>query len=180
MEAAGPEASLQHLSDEALWLSHAAGGDEAFSEVRRRHEGALFRYLQLSLGDVRAAAETLGQVLRLARAHRRPCEGFDSLRGWLFAVATQAAVPAHVPQQEGLSQMVADLKRPPPRAVEDALRRALADMQREVKQPFLLVMVMGLPLAEAARACRFPVHQAARRVLRACGELARLATLPKE
>jgi DNA-directed RNA polymerase specialized sigma24 family protein len=180
VEAAGPEASLQHLSDEALWLSHAAGGDAAFPEVRRRHEGALFRYLQLSLGDVRAAAETLGKVLRLARAYRRPYDGFDSLRGWLFAVATQAAVPAHVPQEEGLSQMVADLKRPRPKAVEDALKRALADMHREVKQPFLLVMVMGLPLAEAARACRFPVHQAARRVLSACGEFARLATLPKE
>ena len=61
-----------------------------------------------------------------------------------------------------------------------ALKHALADMHRDVRQPFLLVMVMGLSLAESARACRFPVDKAARRVLSACGEFARLATLPKE
>jgi len=162
------------LPDQALWDCYAGGQDEAFAEVRRRYQGELFRYLQLSLGEVGAAAAQLGRALGLARNHRGPHEGFDSLRGWLLAVATQACVPAHIPQDDGLAAWLSDLRRPKAGSEDELLREALRDIRHEVKQPFLLVVVMGLAVEEAAKACRFSVRRTERCVLRACRELAAL------
>lgn len=172
-----PDAQHQSLSDEALWAEYVDGSDAAFDEVRRRYQEPLFRYLLLSGTELRTASQALGQILCHASLHRRRLEGFDSLKGWLFAIATQQAVPAHVPEQEGLMDFISQMKRGEPTSPEDNLRRALFDVRRDLRQPFLLVAVFGLSIAQAARACRFPPDQTAHKLKRAYREIS--AAVPR-
>lgn len=180
MQTSGTHDHLRDLSDESLWKAYVDGHDEAFAEVRRRYQGLLFRYLALSLNDVRAAAQQLGTVLCMAAAWRKPYEGFDSLKGWLLAVATQQVVPAHWREDHGLTEFLTDLKRREPVSAAEQIRHALADMKREERQPFLLVVAGGLSIAEAAKACRFTPDHTVRLIARACREFARSGVFSKE
>ena len=175
-----PHNPVRDLADDALWLAYVEGRDEALNEVRRRYEADLMRYLQLSLQDAKAALQQLAHVLALVVRHRASFDGFDSLRGWLLAVATQTAAPAHARQDDGLMDFLNDLKRRQPVTDQEALQHALANVRHDVKQPFLLVMAMRLPLAEAAKACRSTEERTAGAVLRACRELTGLPAFRKE
>ena len=167
-----PETDLSHLPDEALWQAHVAGLDAAFSEVRRRYQDKLLRYLVLSLGDVHAAAQQLGRVLRAASDYREPLHGFDSLKGWLFAVATQGATPANAGHEEGFLDFLSEFRQGEPHSRQERILRALRDLRREHRQPFLLVTVAGLSLPEAAKACRFTVERTRGALARAYQQLA--------
>ena len=173
------ESPLRTQPDDALWRAYVEGDDDAFAEVRRRYQPLLFRYLALSLSDLRQAAQHLGRVLTLVAAWRRPHEGFDSLKGWLLAIATQQVVPTHHREDPGLFDFLSDLRRSEPHDAEARARCALADMRREERQPLLLIVVGGLGLSEAARACRFRPERTARLVERAARELARSGVFPE-
>jgi DNA-directed RNA polymerase specialized sigma24 family protein len=160
------------LSDEALWEEYVDGSGEAFDEIRERYQNSIFQYLLLSGTDLRTAAEALGQILCQAATYRRHFEGFPSLKSWLFAIATQQAVPAHVPEQEGLIDFISELRHGEPSNREEKLRRALRDVRRDVRQPFLLVAAFGLDIAEAARACRFRPETTVKKVERGYREVA--------
>jgi DNA-directed RNA polymerase specialized sigma24 family protein len=167
---------LDTLSDDALWAAYVSGRDEALDEVIRRHGPELLRYLHLSLGDPARALEELGRSVCRAAAWRRPYEGFDSLRGWLLAVATQVSTPAAASHEEGLKEMLDDLRRGEPGTDQEALRRAVCDLRRDLRQPFLLTVVLGLSAAEATKACRATPAMVARNAARACRALA--ASIP--
>jgi len=164
---------LQQLSDEALWQAYVKGNEAAFAEVQRRYRDLLFRYLALSLNELRPAIEQLGRLLSKVAACRRPYEGFDSLRGWLLAVATQQVVPAHHREDPGFSEFFSDLRRAQPADKEALVRRALADLRREERQPLLLTAVCGLSVAEAAKACRFTPQRTMALIQRAYREMIR-------
>ena len=166
-----PQHDLSDLPDEALWQAYVDGADEAFAQVRRRYQQDLFRYLVLSLSSTALAARELGRVLAGAAAFRRPPQGFDSLKGWLFAIATQGASPAHAGHEEGLLDSMKELARTESGTRHERVLLALRDLRRADRQPFLLVTVAGLSFAEAARACRFSVERTRRAVARAYRQL---------
>ena len=99
------------------------------------------------------------EVVSLAAAWRRPFEGFTSPRAWLFAIATQNFVPPYAREQEGLLDFVQEMKDRKALGEEAMWRRALNDMRREIRQPFLLVAVAGLSIEQTAAACRFSEEQ---------------------
>jgi DNA-directed RNA polymerase specialized sigma24 family protein len=126
----------------------------------------------LSTGRQHPAAQHLFRTWDLVARWRRPYTGFDSFRGWLYAVATQTAVPAGHPEGLGLTELMDDIARGQPvgRSAEVVFR--IADMRRHVRQPFLLVTVAGLSIADAAKACNFTEPNTVRRVEAAYRRLA--------
>jgi len=167
------ELRFEQLSDEALWQAYVGGDDDAFAEVRRRYEGPLYWYLLLSLSSPRRAAEGLVKVMELAAAWRQPHDGFDSLKGWLYSIATQSVAFRRAGDEFGLSQFFEDLKMQPPRSRREKVIRALADLNRELRQPLLLVAVVGLSISEAARACNYTEQRTIACIERACRLLGR-------
>jgi hypothetical protein len=118
----------------------------------------------LSTGRQHPAAQHLFRTWDAVARWRRPHAGFDSFKGWLYAVATQTAVPAGHPEDLGLTELMDDISRGQPigRSAEAVFR--IAEMRRHLRQPFLLVTVAGLSIAEGAKACNFSEPDTARRV----------------
>jgi len=155
-------------SDEELWSSYVEGGDEALRELLGRYRDELYWYLLLSTGRQQAAARHCVNVWEIVSRCRRPFEGFASFRSWLYAVATQNAVPATHPETFGLADLMEDLRRGPARSRLARVFFCIADMRRALRQPFLLVTVAKLSIAEAAKACNFTEERAAACIERAC------------
>ena len=172
MTADQPATDLGPLSDEELWGAFVGGDDAALAALVERYNAELFWYLLLSTGRQHPAAQHLFRTWDLVARWRRPYTGFDSFRGWLYAVATQTAVPAGHPEGLGLTELMDDIARGQPvgRSAEVVFR--IADMRRHVRQPFLLVTVAGLSIAEAAKACNFTEPNTVRRVEAAYRRLA--------
>ena len=171
----GPTGELEHLSDDELWLSYIGGADGAFAEVRRRYEGELYWYLVLSLASPRRAAEQLAKVLGLAAAYRFPHEGFDSLKGWLYAIATQTAAHTGESEEPGLVDMVRESQRGQLPSDRERLMYAIFDLGRRERQPLLLVTVGRLSVSEAAGACNFTTDQTVTHIRKGLRELAACA-----
>jgi len=147
------------LRDEQLWCAYVEGDDAALAEVIRRHGGGLYWYLLSSLVNQQRALDGMMEVLELAAAHRGPHDGFASLKGWLYAIATQKVVPTHRVEEPGLDDPMRQLMMSE-RAPEKHRRVfALADLQPRLRQPLLLLTQVQLPLEEAARACNYTEHR---------------------
>ncbi len=142
-------------SDEELWRSFVGGDDAALEALMGRYTDELFWYLLLSTGDQQEAARHLLNVWEIVARHRYPWEGFGSFKVWLYAVATQNALPPTHPEPMGLSHLISDLKRRAPSSGPAEVFYRVVDMQRAMRQPFLLATVAGLSLQETAKACNF-------------------------
>lgn len=166
-------------ADEALWAAFLDGDNEALETLIRRYAKELFWYLLLSTGQRRTAGRHLIRVWNLLARWRRPYEGFETFRNWLYAVATQNCVPPTHPESLGLTELVDDLTRggPADRRAEVFFR--ITDLRRHLRQPFLLVTVAGLDLPAAARACNFSQQRTAKFVEKAYRRLARLRLFPE-
>jgi len=164
---------LEHLDDTELWSAYVRGNDAAFSEVCRRYRGELYWYLLLSLASPRRAAQRLAEVMGLAAAYRLPYEGFESLKGWLYAIATQSAVSTKEPEELGFADLFEGTRRRKPRTTTERAVYELADLKRQLRQPLLLVTAGGLSISEAARACNFTEEQAAKCIEKALRALSR-------
>jgi DNA-directed RNA polymerase specialized sigma24 family protein len=160
-------------SDERLWEAFVGGDDEALVVLERRYRAELFWYLLLSMGKQDAAARALRSTWALLAAFRAPHDGFGSFRAWLYAVATQNAVPATHPDAFGLGDLIDDLKRAPQTTERGRLFFYVTDMARALRQPFLLVTLAGLSVEEAAGACNFTVERTWGCLGKAYGEMAR-------
>lgn len=162
-------------SDEGLWHAFVGGDDEAVERLAERYRDDLYWYLFLSTGDQQAAAQHLLRVWELVAKYRRPLEGFDSFRHWVYAVATQNAVPATRPDTVGLGDLLDELKRSREVSQQAGVFYALRDLLRPVRQPFLLVAVAGLTIEQAARACNFREERIIKSIDQAIAQLAPLA-----
>lgn len=167
------EAESTQPADDDLWKAFVAGNDAALGALVERHRKALYWYLLLSTGKQDAAARHTRDTWGLLAAHRRPFEGFDSFRNWLYAVATQNCVPATHPEAFGFGDLLDDLRRAPQAGRRGKLFFAIADMAPSERQPFLLVTLAGLPAEDAARACNFTIERTWRCLEKAYGRLAR-------
>jgi len=160
-------------SDEELWAAFVEGDDTAVEVLIERYNGALFWYLLLSTGRQATAAQHLVRIWQVLVAYRRPFDGFGSFKAWLYAVATQQAVPATHPEHMGLTELLDDIVRGEPGSRRGEIFFRVAELSRHIRQPFLLVTVAGLSLAEAAAACNFTEERAAAYVEKAYRRLAR-------
>jgi len=173
-----PASQNRPPTDEELWGAFVEGDDGALEALVDRYNGELFWYLLLSTGRQRSAAQHLFRVWDLVARYRKPHAGFGSFRAWLYAVATQNAVPAGHPEGLGLTELLDDLGRGAPTSRTAEVFFRIADMRRHLRQPFLLVTVAGLSPADAARACNFTEERTVRYVAAAYRRLAASRLFP--
>jgi len=173
MDNTPPFESQVQASDEELWTAFVRGDDSALDALVERYGDGLYWYLLLSTGKQDAAVQHLRNVWAALAAWRRPFEGFAGFRAWLYAVATQTCVPATHPEPFGLTDLIDDVKRGQQTSRRSKLFFAVKDMARAVRQPFLLVLVAGLTLEEAAAACNFTVGRTLSSLQKAFHRLAR-------
>ena len=151
----GALAALEAMADDELWSEFVKGDDAAIRVLERRYRDELYWYVLLSTGKEDRTAVHLRDAWARLAAYRKPYDGFDSFRGWLYAVVTQNAVPAAHPELFGLADLVDELKRPELKDRRARLFFHIVDMTRAERQPFLLVTLAGLSVEQAAQACNF-------------------------
>jgi RNA polymerase sigma factor (sigma-70 family) len=159
-------------SDEALIGRYASGEVAAFEVLYRRHEMAVWRYLERNVGD-RATAEELMQEVWFAvardAAHYQPTARFAS---WLFAIARHRMIDALRARRGHLSLEALGYEAQPvarqlstepsvgPLATvmvleqASALARAVRALPGEQRDAFLLHVEGGLSVEEVAAVTR--------------------------
>ncbi|NLW51649.1 MAG: hypothetical protein GXY85_12530 [Candidatus Brocadiaceae bacterium] len=161
-------------SDEQLWAAFVAGQDEALPALERRYRRELYWYLLLSTGKQDAAARALRSTWALLAGWRGAFAGFGSFRTWLYAVATQNTTPATRPETFGLTDLLDDLKRTERTTERARLFFRVVDIDRALRQPFLLATLAGLSVEDAALVCNFSVERTRHCLARAYRTMARL------
>lgn len=163
-------------SDAVLIGRSVAGDDEAFVEVLRRHETAVWAYVARRVD--RGQAEDLVSEVWVAafRARSSYDQRFPDARPWLFGIARNV-LRSHWrnrPDEDLEADMEALSRRSDPWAdVDDRidgaaiLRRALARLRPEEREVLLLVVWEELSIAEAARTVGVPAGTARYRLHRA-------------
>jgi RNA polymerase sigma-70 factor (ECF subfamily) len=153
-------------------------------ELFESHHLGLFRFLHKMTGSHDLAEDLLQETfLRVARA-RPGHRGEGHERAWLFRIArnvflTRRRDESRRPQPEGLAE-----EPPGPSTVRPwkkmALEHALAQLQHEHREAFLLREIGGLSYAEIAAACDVTPDAVRNRIFRARTELRRrLAAGPR-
>jgi RNA polymerase sigma-70 factor (ECF subfamily) len=151
------------LSDEALLAACATGDAVALAELFSRHADALYRFLgRLRGADARDLEDLLQRTFLEAIGSIRRFRGKASVRTWLFGIAANV-VRHHVRAEARRRTFLDDLSlvpephsETPVEAVERRqLRRRLAaaldQLGDDLRIPFLMCDVEGLPGAEVAR-----------------------------
>jgi RNA polymerase sigma-70 factor, ECF subfamily len=81
-------------NDHALLEAAAAGDDDAFAELVEGHRAALRAHCYRMLGSLHDAEDVLQDALLRAWRGLAGFEGRSSVRSWLYAIATNAALDA--------------------------------------------------------------------------------------
>ncbi|MEU1482571.1 RNA polymerase sigma factor [Streptomyces sp. NPDC005752] len=165
-----------------------AGDREAFAELYEEYARAVYNHAYRLTGDRSTAEEVMSETFLAAWRTRRTVEPEgDSLRPWLFGIATNRARNAN----RGTGRRLAFLaRRPAPEPVADiadatagrvddarrlaAVRQALARLRRQEREVLVLCVWSGLDYAEAAEALGIPVGTVRSRLSRARDRLRRL------
>lgn len=154
----------------------AAGGDEvAFTALVRDAQPHVWRFLRHLLGDPDRAADVTQETF--IRVHRS-LAGFrfeSRFTTWLFRIARNAAVDEQRREARRPWSLGED---PPPTSGGDGslgteLRAALASLEADLRDPFVLVEVFGMRYREAAEVLAWPLGTVKSRVHRARLELVR-------
>ncbi len=163
-------------SDAELIGWSVTGDDEAFVELMRRHEAAVWAYVVRRVG--RGQAEDLVSEVWVAALGARASydRAFDGARPWLFGIARNV-LRNHWrsrPNEDLEADMGVLSTRSDPWPVVDeqidgaaVLRRALANLRAEEREVLLLVVWEALTVSEAARTVGVPAGTARYRLHRA-------------
>ncbi|WP_329067365.1 RNA polymerase sigma factor [Streptomyces sp. NBC_01429] len=165
-----------------------AGDREAFAALYEEYARAVYNHAYRLTGDWSTAEEVLSETFLAAWRTRHAVEPEgDSLRPWLFGIATNKARNAN----RGIGRRLAFLaRRPAPEPVTDiadaaagrvddtrriaAVRQALGGLRRQEREVLALCVWSGLDYAEAAEALGIPVGTVRSRLSRARNRLRRL------
>lgn len=186
-----PRGSPLVVSDapsDALVVAQILDGDaEAFGIIIRRYEPGLLRFATRMLGSPDAAADAVAESLVRAYRHLAQCRDPEHLKSWLYRI-TGNRCRSHIGRRH-MSDVALD-DAPPiadpadtwavlERTEQVALvERALAQLQPEKREAFVLKHVEGMSYEEmaAATGARIPtlkmrVHRAREALLAALKEL---------
>ena len=174
-------------SDGELAALTIAGRQEAFAEIMRRHQGALYRMIKGYVGNPEDALDLVQDSFVSAYKRLDTYDQSRPLRAWLARIAINkcrdwarrravrrllfAAGP--IPDQE----TVADLSPLLDKAAADKqdlerLSRAISDLPRSLKEPLILQTIDGLSQVEVASVLRISEKAVETRIYRARKRLA--------
>lgn len=166
--------------DEALWSRSVAGDLDAFETVVRRHWPGVAAFLRGMGMDASAADDLAQETFVTAHARAREFAGRGTLRGWLFAIARNAA---KMWRRSRARERARIESRPVPAAdsapwegeaseIVEALLARLDEPHREV---VALCELQGFSYEEAAAALEIPVKTVSSRLFRARERLVELS-----
>ena len=183
---------MEERSDLDLWAAAASGSDASFGVLFERHASSIYNYCFRRTGDWAAAEDLMSAVFLEAWRQRSEVQlTGDSLRPWLFGVATNLMrndlrsrrrrdkalqrVRAQTPQMtEGHADEVASRLDDEQRMKE--VLSSLASMNAAEQEVIALVVWSGLTYEEAAIALDVPVGTVRSRLSRARRRLLELTT----
>jgi RNA polymerase sigma-70 factor (ECF subfamily) len=135
-------------------VARARAGDlEAFEELVRTHQADVYR-LAIQLVRDPPTAEDVAQeaFLRAYRSFRR-FRGQAKFSTWLFRITRNCAVDA-IRRRERLRRMdreaLADEEFRPDLSLRASLERAIEGLPPDLREPFVLIEVLGLSYTEAS------------------------------
>ncbi|MEU7873362.1 sigma-70 family RNA polymerase sigma factor [Dactylosporangium sp. NPDC049140] len=152
-------------ADEDLLARVARGDGAALTRLAERHRRALFGVLVRLLGDRCSAEEALQDTLL---AVWRGAGGFaarSSVRTWLFGIARRQAAQRLRRRDPPPAELADELRDPAPGPEEvavlaaggSAVAAAVSRLPEHHREVVALVLVGGLPLADAAAILGVPV-----------------------
>ena len=185
--AGGSPLVVSEAPSDSLVVARILGGDgEAFGIIIRRYEPGLLRFATRMLGSPDAAADAVAESLVRAYRHLAQCRDPEHLKSWLYRI-TGNRCRSHIGRRHDDVSLddapaVADpadtwlaLER---REQVALVERALAALQPEKREAFVLKHVEGMSYEEmaAVTGARIPtlkmrVHRAREALLAALKEL---------
>lgn len=179
---------VSDASSDTQVVARILGGDgEAFGIIIRRYEPGLLRYATRMLGSVDAAADAVAESLVRAYRHLAQCRDPEHLKSWLYRI-TGNRCRSHIGRRHTGDVSLDDA--PPVADPSDTwgalergeqvalVERALAVLQPEKREAFVLKHVEGMSYEEMAEVtgARIPtlkmrVHRAREALLEALKEL---------
>jgi len=189
------------LGDEqdAKDMARLAGGhDSALNDLMDRHAEKLFHYLVRSLQDESDAADLAQETFVKIFQHRKDYDPRQKFSTWLYAIASnlvrdryrwrsrhpQTSLEAQNQQSEMSLKDGLQASEPTPdqnlqkEERAEIVRRAVAALPEEIRQPLILATYEDLPQAEIAEILKCSVKAVETRIYRARRQLRQaLATL---
>jgi len=179
---------VSDASSDTQVVARILGGDgEAFGIIIRRYEPGLLRYAARMLGSTDAAADAVAESLVRAYRHLAQCRDPEHLKSWLYRI-TGNRCRSHIGRRHTSDVSLEDA--PPVADPGDTwaalerseqltlVERALAALQPEKREAFVLKHVEGMSYEEmaAVTGARIPtlkmrVHRAREALLAALKEL---------
>jgi RNA polymerase sigma-70 factor, ECF subfamily len=179
---------VSDASSDTQVVARILGGDgEAFGIIIRRYEPGLLRYATRMLGSTDAAADAVAESLVRAYRHLAQCRDTEHLKSWLYRI-TGNRCRSHIGRRHTSDVSLDDA--PPLADPSDTwvalergeqlalVERALAALQPEKREAFVLKHVEGMSYEEMAEVtgARIPtlkmrVHRAREALLAALKEL---------
>ncbi|HEY4689725.1 MAG TPA: sigma-70 family RNA polymerase sigma factor [Anaerolineae bacterium] len=150
------------MQDEIELLARARRLDqEALAEIHETYYAPIFRYVAFRVGDRETAEDLTSEVFtRLLSALRDKAAPQNTLRGWLYGVASRVVSDHHrkhyrAPQVE-LDESIASHEAGPSEVVEavltrEDLKRAMTELTEDQKNVIALRFGYDMPIQEVAR-----------------------------
>ena len=165
--------ALHDASDAALVMAALAGDHDAFAELVRRHQNAIYRY-GLGLGlDGDTALDLLQDTFVKAHERLAQCRDGERVRAWLFRIYRNAVLDwrkdvrrGEVPMT-GIMEAAADGEFAEQYAMREAIGAALAGLPDILREAFLLRHDAGHSYEEIAELTGTSLSAAKMRVARA-------------
>lgn len=168
-----------------------AGHDAALNALMDRHAEKLFHYLVRSLQDESDAADLAQETFVRVYQNRAKFDPRQKFSTWLYAIASnlvrdryrwrsrhpQVSLDAESAQTESGLQDTLRAEEPlPDQRIEageraEAVRKAVAALPEELKQPLVLAVYQDLPQAEIAAILKCSVKAVETRIYRARQQL---------
>jgi RNA polymerase sigma-70 factor, ECF subfamily len=169
----------------------AGGHDAALNDLMERHAGKLFHYLLRSLQNDDDAADLAQETFVRVYHNRTKFDPDQKFTTWLYAIASnlvrdryrwrsrhpQTSLDAENEDTESSLKDTLHAPEPAPdqtlQAAEqaDAVRRAVAALPEELRQPLILAVYQELPQAEIADILKCSVKAVETRIYRARQQL---------
>ena len=119
------------VQDELLWLSRARALDEeTLTQIHQTYYPKVYRYIYSRVNEMRLAEDLTSDVFtRLLSALREKTAPQNSLRGWLFGVASRVVSDYYRQQKRATEVELSDMLPDGRSSLEDTVSQKLRDNQ---------------------------------------------------
>lgn len=153
----------QNVQDELILLNRARALDrEALAEIHDMYYAAIFRYMAFRVGSHETAEDLTSEVfIRLLDALRDRNAPQNTLRGWLFGVASRVLKEHYRQKKRNQRQTALDESLPSPTAgpaqaldtalTQEALQSAMAELTEDQQNVIALRFGYEMPIRNVAQ-----------------------------